>query len=101
MPDVLSTALQLQHIILERLHNAPLDVRKGEDFRALKRTLGFTLSVITASAPEQGFALMRLCATWNDPDITWILRENSIRSVWQNLLRMRELCLTSWRNVLT
>jgi hypothetical protein len=76
MPDVLSTALQLQHIILERLHNAPLDVRKGEDFRALKRTLGFTLSVITASAPEQGFALMRLCATWNDPDITWILREN-------------------------
>jgi hypothetical protein len=76
MPDVLSTALQLQHIILERLHHAPLDVRKGEDFRTLKRTLGFTLSVITVSAPEQGFALMRLCATWNDPDITWILREN-------------------------
>lgn len=76
MPDVLATALQLQHIILERLHNAPFDVRKGEDFRTLKRTLGFTLSVITVSSPAQGFALMRECATWNDPDITWILREN-------------------------
>ena len=76
MPDVLTTALQLQHIILERLHNAPFDVRKGEDFRTLKRTLGFTLSVITVSAPVQGFALMRECATWNDTDIAWILREN-------------------------
>ena len=76
MPDVLATALQLQHIILERLHNAPIEVRKGEDFRTLKRTLGFTLSVITVSAPEQGFALMRECAIWNDNDIRWILREN-------------------------
>jgi hypothetical protein len=76
MPDILATALQLQHIILERLHNAPIDARKGEDFRTLKRTLGFTLSVITVSAPEQGFALMRECATWNDNDIRWILREN-------------------------
>ena len=76
MPDVLATALQLQHIILERLHNAPIGARKGEDFRTLKRTLGFTLSVITASAPQQGFALMRECATWNDSDIRWILREN-------------------------
>lgn len=76
LPDVLATALQLQHIILERLHHAPVEVRKGEDFRTLKRTLGFTLSVITVSAPEQGFALMRECATWNDNDIRWILREN-------------------------
>jgi len=74
--DVLRTALHLQRIVLERLHDAPLSVRKGEDFRALRRTSGYTLSVITAAAPEQGFALMRECATWNDADIIWVLREN-------------------------
>jgi hypothetical protein len=26
--------------------------------------------------PERGFALMRECASWDDPDINWVLREN-------------------------
>jgi hypothetical protein len=26
--------------------------------------------------PEQGFALMRECASWDDVDINWVLREN-------------------------
>ncbi len=75
-PDLLTAALELQRIVLERMRNAPLTVRKNEDFRVLRRALGYTLSVITAAGPEQGFALMRECASWGDPDITWILREN-------------------------
>ncbi|WP_136625169.1 hypothetical protein [Dictyobacter kobayashii] len=53
----------------------PLD-RKCEDFRTLRRTLGYTLSVVTAALPEKGFAFMCECALWNDTDINWILREN-------------------------
>jgi hypothetical protein len=74
--ELLQAALTLQQVILERLRAAPAIERKREDFRTLRQALGYTLSVITAAAPEEGFALMRTCATWNDSDINWILREN-------------------------
>jgi hypothetical protein len=74
-PDILIVALKMQRVVLERLHRASAD-SKNEAFRLLRRTLGYTLSVITAAAPEEGFALMKECAVWNDPNITWILREN-------------------------
>jgi hypothetical protein len=76
MPRVLATALQLQRVVLEHVLEAPQAARKRKDFYALRQALGYMLSVITVVAPEQGFALMRECATWNDLDITWILREN-------------------------
>ncbi len=74
--DVLVAALALQRIVLERLRDAPKLDRKTEDLRTLRRTLGYTVSVVTVALPEQGFALMRECASWNVVDITWILREN-------------------------
>lgn len=74
--EMLASALTLQRIVLERLRVVPTAARKCEEFRVLKRTLGYTVSVITAAAPEEGFALMRECAAWNDTDVTWILREN-------------------------
>ena len=42
----------------------------------MRQALGYTLSVVTAAVPEEGFALMRECATWHDTDIAWVLREN-------------------------
>lgn len=74
--DILAGALKLQRLVLERFHAAPAADRKREDFRVLRRTLGYTLSVITAASPEEGFALMREGASWGDADITWVLREN-------------------------
>jgi hypothetical protein len=74
--EVLTAALEIQRIILERTHSASAADRKTEDFRTLRRTLGYTLSVIAAAAPQPGFALMRECASWRDADITWALREN-------------------------
>lgn len=75
-PEMFTAALELQRVVLERLHSTPAIDRKSENFRVLRRTLGYTLSVITAAAPEQGFALMRECASWNDSDVAWILKEN-------------------------
>lgn len=74
--ELLVAAMEIQRIILERTHSASAVDRKTEDFRTLRRALGYTLSVITAAAPLQGFALMRECASWRDADITWVLREN-------------------------
>ncbi len=69
-------ALMIQSIVLERFHELDKVERKREDVRALRQALSYTLSVVTAATPERGFALMRTCVKWDDPDINWILREN-------------------------
>lgn len=74
--ELLASALEFQRIALEHIRAGTAAERKKEGFRILRRALGFTISVITVATPEQGFALMRECATWNDDDVTWILREN-------------------------
>lgn len=74
--EVLTVAIQLQQHVVERMRNVAALDRKSEDFKVLRQALGYTLSVVTAAAPEPGFALMRECATWGDKDITWALREN-------------------------
>lgn len=73
---LIEAALAIQRKVLERLHAVSLDMRKHDDVRTLRQTLGYTLSVVTAVTPEKGFALMQDCASWVDPDINWILREN-------------------------
>jgi hypothetical protein len=75
-PELINAALSIQRIVLERVHSVPVAERRREDFRALRQALGYTLSVVTAATPEKGFALMRQCASWGDPDINWVLREN-------------------------
>lgn len=75
-PDMKESALAIQQIVLRRLREVALTERKRDDFRTLRQGLGYTLSVVVAALPEQGFALMCECASWNDPDIAWILREN-------------------------
>ncbi|WP_220192526.1 hypothetical protein [Ktedonospora formicarum] len=75
-PQLISAALDLQRMVLSRAREVPLPERKQENFRTLRRTLAYTLSVATAASPDEGFALMRECAAWNDSDINWILREN-------------------------
>ena len=75
-PELLDAALQLHQPVLASVHAASSFDRKSEDFKALRRTLGYSLSIIAAADSERGFALMRECAAWNDTDISWILREN-------------------------
>src|ERR1700694_5325780 len=71
-----AAAFDMQQVILRRFHVIPPSERKREDVRVLRQATGYTLSVITAALPEQGFSLMRECASWDDADINWILREN-------------------------
>ncbi|HLX58169.1 MAG TPA: hypothetical protein VKR83_14195 [Ktedonobacteraceae bacterium] len=69
-------ALEMQRVILRRFHAIPLSERKREDVKVLRQATGYTLSVIAAALPEEGFALMCECASWGDSDINWVLREN-------------------------
>ena len=73
---MIDAALAIQRFVLGRVHELSATDRKREDVRVLRQSLGYTLSVVTAAAPEKGFALMRDCAKWDDADINWILREN-------------------------
>ena len=50
--------------------------RKTDGVLALRKALGFTISVATAAAPDAGFALLEQLARRKDTDIQWIVREN-------------------------
>ena len=83
----ISSALIMQRVAIDYLHALPAPERKRPEARALRQTLGYTLSVVTAANPDDGFALMCEMATWSDPDINWVLRENLKK---RRLARFRE-----------
>jgi hypothetical protein len=91
--DAVQAAIALHKIVLERLHDVSAPDRKRDDFRALRQSLGFTISIVAAADPEQGFALMRTCASWRDADINWILRENLKK---KRLARYIEYTIELW-----
>lgn len=50
--------------------------RRSEGFRTLRQALGYTLGVVVAAWPEEGWAFLEEVATLEDPDVRWIVREN-------------------------
>lgn len=50
--------------------------RKSEEFKTMRKGLGYTLSVVVHAIPEEGFDYMRHLAGLRDGDIAWIIREN-------------------------
>ncbi len=74
--EMKEAALAIQRTIVLRFREIPRGERKLDDVRILRQALAYTLSVVAAALPDQGFALMRECASWNDADITWVIREN-------------------------
>ena len=72
--SVAERALDLQRKILSRIASA--GKREGEEFRALRQTLGYSLSVVVKEIPKEGFGYLRQIARGGDPDIKWIVREN-------------------------
>ena len=50
--------------------------RKSEQFRVMRKALGYTLSVVVRALPREGFEFMAQLIDSQDKDIKWILREN-------------------------
>jgi hypothetical protein len=72
--EIASTALELHKNIFRRV--LKIEVRKTEDFRVLKKALGYTLSLVVCAVPEQGFDYMAQLVDTRDKDIQWIVKEN-------------------------
>ena len=50
--------------------------RKTAEFRTLRQTLGYSLSVVTCASPEEGFAYMQRIVDAHDADVLWVIKEN-------------------------
>jgi len=67
-------ALELHKKILAKVITSR--ERKSEEFKTLRKGLGYTLSVVIQAIPEEGFKYLRRLADPKDKDIQWIIRNN-------------------------
>ncbi len=76
-PSVTVTALELHRQVLAHMIASHI---RSEPFKVLRKALGYTLSVVTATLPDAGFAYLRILAASDDKDVLWIVRENLKKS---------------------
>jgi hypothetical protein len=67
-------ALEAHKRVIERTTSV-VD-RKSEEFRTLRKALGYSLSVVVRAIPSAGFLFLKELAQSNDTDIKWIVKEN-------------------------
>jgi hypothetical protein len=74
--EIARRGLALQQSILDQVMHTPVEARKSEPFKILRKGLGFTLSVAVCAVPEAGFSLLHSLVDVDDRDVLWILRQN-------------------------
>lgn len=67
-------ALAQHRKIVSRL--AAIDNRRSEEFRVLRKALGYTISVVVAAIPADGFVWLEQLVALNDKDVNRIVKEN-------------------------
>lgn len=50
--------------------------RKTNEFKTLRKTLGYSLSVVICATPIEGFEYLQRITDSHDADIQWVVREN-------------------------
>lgn len=68
------SALDLHKLIFEKIKTA--NDRRSEDFKTLRKGLGYTLSVVVCNIPDEGFQEMEELIKTQDHDILWIIKNN-------------------------
>lgn len=68
--------------------------RKREEFRVLRKALGYCWSVAAVALPAEGKAVMELWFASDDRDVRWIVRENLRK---KRLMRMDAEWVASWK----
>jgi hypothetical protein len=76
--EIAAMALTLHHRIFERV--LKIQARKTEDFRVLRKGLGYTLSLVVQAVPQEGFEFMHQLIETQDSDLLWIVKENLKKS---------------------
>lgn len=67
-------ALELHKKIFARILSSI--ERKSDEFKTLRKGLGYTLSVVVCATPKKGFGFIQQLVGLQDPDILWIIKEN-------------------------
>jgi hypothetical protein len=76
--------------VTAKLAAASNDERIGEDFRTLRKGLGYCWSVVIAALPDPGFDRFERWAGRDNRDVRWVVRENMRKS------RMRRADTDRW-----
>lgn len=71
------------------------DNRRGEDFLALRKGLGYCWSVAVVALPEEGKAWMEKWLVSPDKDVRWVMQENLKK---ERLVRMDADWVKIWRD---
>lgn len=73
-PAVTRRALRILDTIMGGI--AEITDRRSEEFKALRKGMGYCWSVVVVALPEEGWPLLaRWCAV-DDPDVRWIMKQN-------------------------
>lgn len=79
-PDLLQERDQTERVlqILDAITAVVPDIedRKSDEFRVLRKGLGYCWSVAVSAMPEPGKALMERWFACDDPDVRWIMKQN-------------------------
>jgi len=67
-------ALALHRKIIDQILS--VKEHKAEEFKILKKGLGYSLRVVISATPKEGFEYMHQLVKSQDKDILWILKEN-------------------------
>lgn len=65
-----------------QVHRKAIDIilassdRKSDEFKTLRKALGYTLSVVVQAVPTSGFNLLESLLGKEDSDIDWIVKQN-------------------------
>jgi hypothetical protein len=100
-PDLLQDRDQAERVlqILDTITASVLDVedRKSDEFKALRKGLGYCWSVAVSALPEPGQAMMEHWFASTDRDIRWIMKQNLNK---KRLERADPAWVVGWRSEL-
>jgi hypothetical protein len=68
--------LALLDRVTAALAAAPADDRRGDEFKAMRKGLGYGWSVAAAALPDEGKRAIERWLAFPDRDVAWVMREN-------------------------
>jgi hypothetical protein len=97
-PRLLHDPVQVAHVlrILDKVTASISGIadRRSDEFKALRKGLGYCWSVAVAAFPEEGKKAMERWFSSDDPDVIWIMRENLRKD---RLARLDAAWVAKWR----
>ncbi|GAA0995615.1 hypothetical protein GCM10009555_089980 [Acrocarpospora macrocephala] len=84
--DAVECAIEVCSRSTKALAARPPDERRSTEVRALRQALGYCWSVAVAADPAIGLPAFQALAASADPDVTWLVRENSKKTRLAKLL---------------